>query len=198
MGRYFSKHDARHRKHQPTYRLQRAKERAHYGLPFVSVLSVMLKGTDMRNPVACVTSVPPRPSRSRPPEFFEVIERACPPGGVPFRPELLRCIRDYQPQKELGGAARRNNVRGSFAVFGDVPPEHVVLIDDILTTGSTGIECARALLAGGAREVTIGCPGRTQSCISQTILDLDADAVGPQSLDDVGESEACRTILEFE
>ncbi|MDA8261836.1 MAG: hypothetical protein M0Z47_03285 [Actinomycetota bacterium] len=173
MGRYFSASDTRHGKHQPTYRLQRLKEMAHFGRPFVDALAMVLEITDGRQRVGCVTCVPARPARIGPPPLFEVVEQACRHaanrnGGLPFRPELLRCIRDYQPQKELSGVARRQNVQGAFSVAEGRLPEHVVLVDDIITTGSTVVECARTLIAAGTRSVTVVGLGRTQSCIPQS------------------------------
>ena len=173
MGRYFSANDARHGKHQPTYRLQRLKERTHFGMPFVPALAKALRLIDSRNPAGCVTCVPARPARSGPPPFHEVVERACKneagrPRGLDFRPDLLRCTRDYEPQKLLSGESRCSNVRGAFALGADGLPEHVVLVDDIITTGSTATECAGMLIAGGARNVTIVCLGRTQGCIPRS------------------------------
>ena len=64
-------------------------------------------------------------------------------------------IRDTEHQTRLTGDERRQNLKGAFRV---VAPENVrgrsvVLIDDVLTTGSTMDECAKALLAAGAYRV---------------------------------------------
>jgi ComF family protein len=50
-------------------------------------------------------------------------------------------------------AQRRRNVRGAFAVSGAVAGRHVALIDDVMTTGATLDELARACRAAGAAQV---------------------------------------------
>jgi len=62
-------------------------------------------------------------------------------------------------QTGLLPAARLANVAGAFALAeesaADIAGEHVLLVDDVLTTGATVIACSEALVAGGARCVTV-------------------------------------------
>ena len=57
----------------------------------------------------------------------------------------------------LKAAQRRANVLGAFAVTPGkealVRSRRVLVVDDVLTTGSTLSECARVLREAGAREV---------------------------------------------
>jgi ComF family protein len=73
--------------------------------------------------------------------------------GVPARPRWLRRVRATRPQSDLDASERRANVRGAFRASPEVAGRHVLVVDDVLTTGATLGECARALRDGGARRV---------------------------------------------
>jgi ComF family protein len=62
-------------------------------------------------------------------------------------------LRETEVQQRLNWIERRRNLRGAFAATRSLAGESVVLIDDVLTTGATLNELARALLAAGAMRV---------------------------------------------
>lgn len=67
--------------------------------------------------------------------------------------EALIRSRHNQPQAQKTQLARLINIRDCFEVRGDVEGQAVWLIDDVVTTGATLNECAKALKAAGARRV---------------------------------------------
>jgi len=78
-------------------------------------------------------------------------------GPPPRSVNVLRHARGVRDQGELGAAARRANLRGALTVRSAVGTSLVgrdcVVVDDIVTTGTTAAEAARALTAAGARVV---------------------------------------------
>ena len=70
--------------------------------------------------------------------------------------EALQRIRPTRTQSKLKGKARISNVRGAFALIGDdIAGKRVLLIDDVVTSGGTVTECARALHRGKAAHVDV-------------------------------------------
>ena len=76
--------------------------------------------------------------------------------------EILYRQRDTRPQSELSAAERKRNVRGAFALKKplDLSGKHLLLVDDIFTTGATVEECARVLKEAGASRVTVAVVAR--------------------------------------
>lgn len=77
--------------------------------------------------------------------------------GIRFRGGVLRRSRSTVSQTRLTAAQRLHNVRGVFSVPWPrrVQGARIVLVDDVMTTGATVNECARALRAAGAAAVMV-------------------------------------------
>jgi ComF family protein len=74
--------------------------------------------------------------------------------------EGLRRTRRTRPLKGLNHVQRRKAVSGAFKAPSRVSGRTVILIDDVLTSGSTAEACARALRRAGARQVELICWAR--------------------------------------
>lgn len=104
-----------------------------------------------------IVPVPLHPARQRERGFNQatlLAELLAPRVAVPLRPALER-IRYTRTQTAYDRAERKENLRDAFRLRKnmDVRQLHVLLIDDVLTTGSTLSECARVLKEAGAISV---------------------------------------------
>lgn len=75
--------------------------------------------------------------------------------GIPVIP-VLKKIRNTKPQSSIQGAAqRRANILGAYKAITPqaLAGKRIMLIDDVVTTGSTVSECAKTLLLSGAKEI---------------------------------------------
>ena len=77
--------------------------------------------------------------------------------GLPCRPGWLRRTRFTPNQSQQPASERRDNVRGVFAARPrpDLRGRTILLVDDVLTTGSTASEAARALKSAGAAKIWV-------------------------------------------
>ncbi len=73
---------------------------------------------------------------------------------IPLLPSALRRARRRPPQASLDRAARLVNLQGGFRPGDGLFGRAVLLVDDVVTTGATLAEAARAARAGGARRVS--------------------------------------------
>jgi len=98
---------------------------------------------------ALVVPVPTSPAamRRRGYRVSELLARRA--GLHPVR--VLRVARATDDQRRLSRTARAQNVAGSMRAIRGLEGVEVLLVDDVVTTGATLVEAARALRAAGAR-----------------------------------------------
>jgi len=130
-----------------------------FGGQFVlaDALSEAMVETAGRDPPGEVVTWVPLSARRRAARGFDQAERLA--RAVAARlgrhaAGLLERASDTAPQARRGRAERRRALRGAFRATGPAP-RSVLLVDDVLTTGSTAAECARALRRAGARAVSV-------------------------------------------
>lgn len=102
--------------------------------------------------------VPLHAERLRERGFNQVVELIRPLSralGIPADASCLRRARATPQQTGLTALHRRRNVRGAFAVVGDVRGCDIALIDDVITTAATVRECAKVLKQSGAASVQV-------------------------------------------
>lgn len=83
---------------------------------------------------------------------------------IPVRSRLLSRIRRTRAQAGLDAGHRKRNIRGAFRcdhAVDQIPIDaRVALVDDVLTTGATLRECARALRRAGAADLSVWVAAR--------------------------------------
>lgn len=73
-------------------------------------------------------------------------------------PGMLTRVRQTRPLKGMSGSQRRTETRGAFrAVVNDpsLKARRIILVDDVLTSGSTAEACARALRKAGMKRIEV-------------------------------------------
>lgn len=76
-------------------------------------------------------------------------------------PNACQRVRDTSPQSALPWKERKKNVRNAFFCNQDLTGKHIVLVDDVLTTGASLNSLAEAVLKKGAIEISAWVVART-------------------------------------
>ena len=130
-------------------------------------LMIERAGEDAPAPPALIVPVPLHESRLRERGYNQALELAQPLAralGIPQRPGLLTRSQATPAQTGLDAKARRRNLRGAFeAAPAAALASHVVLFDDVMTTGATLRECARVLRRAGVGRIDVWALARAPS-----------------------------------
>ncbi len=81
--------------------------------------------------------------------------------GVPVAARACARDRATAPQEGLSLDERRRNLRNAFSCAADFGGRHLLLVDDVATTGASADECARTLKLHGAGRVSVAVVART-------------------------------------
>jgi len=86
--------------------------------------------------------------------------------AVPVHSQLLSRRRRTRAQSGLDAAGRKRNIRGAFqrgrSAVALSPDAHVALVDDVMTTGTTLLECTKTLRNAGVNSVSVWVAARAQ------------------------------------
>ena len=119
------------------------------------LLAEYLESTPIASDV--LMPVPLHPRRERERGYNQSVHLARELGrrtGLAIDTQTLRRTRNTPPQVSINGhEERRSNTDSAFECISSVDGSRVLLLDDVVTTGSTMAACARALKDAGARSV---------------------------------------------
>ncbi len=151
LGRYFVSGDVRSRSAAWTRRILALKDDHSVGAEFAGPIAGFL-GHFRWRPDSIVPVPPKLGEGSR----FAAMLEALPPllgASVEAAPDGLVCDRPVLGYKDLDHAARDGAIRGTIRASRGFSDRRVLLLDDVLTSGSTVRECAGVLRRAGAVEV---------------------------------------------
>lgn len=114
----------------------------------------------------CIVALPLHPTRLRERGFNQSLLLARQISrrlAIPLLPDACERVRNTPPQSSLPWKERDKNMRQAFACKpgADVGGKHVAIVDDVMTTGASVGELARALKQAGASEVSAWVVART-------------------------------------
>ncbi len=156
-GRYFSKSDIRYPIHQLSQRIIKNKDYPESQVSlFSSIYNDLVRFIEEQiGRVDVLTRIPPRPSQEKD-RMIDSVDYVCrQKTHIRNAASSLVCVRDYESQKFLNQEERLSNIQGVFKVLEDFNDMHVVIIDDVISTGATALEAANEFYKAGARKVTI-------------------------------------------
>jgi ComF family protein len=134
-----------------------------WAAPLAAMMSRVPDAAGWREAAALVLPMPLAGGRLRERGFNQalLLARRLAPDRCDAR--LLRRIRDTAPQHGLDRAARRENLRGAFALADParVAGRRVLLVDDVMTSGASVFSAAAVLRAAGAAQVAALVLART-------------------------------------
>ena len=94
--------------------------------------------------------------------------------GIRFELRGMLRVRETPPQTGLNREARMKNVRGAFDCARRLDGQCVALVDDVMTTGATLSEAAKALKKAGATHVSAWVIARAAQNDGQTVAGLES------------------------
>lgn len=119
-----------------------------FDLEFSRLYSLAVKRIQKNYHIDGICSIPSRPGQEN--RFKNILKEIAEGTGITDLSDNMICIEDYPTQKVLSQPEREENVKGKFCFEGKLTGANVIVIDDIVSTGSTMRECIRELKKKGA------------------------------------------------
>lgn len=133
---------------------------------YAQTLVALTQGSIVNNyDYSTVIPVPSHPSRVRQRGFNAVYELARlfkRQYNIDFDTKLVRRVKNTQPQTGKSKSQRLHNLRNAFEVIRPINLDHVLIFDEVVTTGATVNEISRCLKRAGVEKVSVWALTRTR------------------------------------
>lgn len=158
MGRYFGHSHYMNQLHpySTAIALNKKEGRPYYKKyddVFARLYICTVRRIQNQAPIDGIVSVPTRPGM--PNRFEQIVKQICEECNIKDLTPYFQCIKDYPTQKNLSSLERQENIKGVFSYEGDLSGKNIIIIDDIVTTGSTMRECIEELYSHGASQIFV-------------------------------------------
>jgi len=80
--------------------------------------------------------------------------------NTPIDYQACQRIKNTLPQSEISAEERKKNIHQAFAISKKINYQHIAIIDDVMTTGNTVNELAKALKKSGIKKISVWCIAR--------------------------------------
>ena len=132
-------------------------------MPYGRAIDAIMHHALTMNPLigsqaSLLVPMPLHPVRQRERGFNQAMEIARPIGkrfGIPVASDLCMRERMTRVQAGLSAKERKGNMAGAFVMARPVSADHVIIIDDVITTGATVQALSSCLKAAGIRWVSV-------------------------------------------
>lgn len=135
-------------------------------LTFAKILSQLLLNTlqsQQHELPDLIIPVPLHKKRLRKRGFNQALEIARPIAkilNIPLNKQVIKRTKQTEAQSLLNAIERKKNLRQSFKIIKSITAKHVVIIDDVVTTGATVFELAKLLKKSRVEKVGVWAVAR--------------------------------------
>jgi predicted amidophosphoribosyltransferase len=160
LGRYFNSRHECFNSHQLSHRINKSKYGSSQNSLFESLYIPMIEKIKSISVVDGIARVPSRPGKED--RLRPIVKNIANKTLLNDYSDEIICIIDYPAHKGLAKEMRYENVKGVFTVKIKLDNKHIIIIDDVFTSGATVFECAKQFYLAGASKVTVVVLGVNQ------------------------------------
>jgi hypothetical protein len=169
-GLYVPSCEGAHSGHELTQKVRRSKLSREHDAEFARLLAAVVARRLAGFSPELVVSIPPKPGQED--RFRNIRTEVAARCGARAAPAALRQTRVVEHYRQLTIAQRLALGGGRFAASESLLGKSVLLIDDVVTSGTQAADASRALTAAGAAELRFVAVARTADPAADRIREL--------------------------